>query len=426
MKLRITGPQRVNGTVSAPPSKAYTHRALIGALLTRGETTVDRVLDCDDTRLTLRGIQQLGAKVSVDQGRGSARIEGPVSLAQASDPIVCGESGASLRFLMAVVATQPHSAVLLAGRRLSERPIWPMVDALEQLGASLQIQHAAEGIRAVVRGPLKGGLARLPGTISSQFISGLLLASPCAEETVEIEIEGKLESRPYVNMTLSVMRKHGIRIEERKDGFRVERAQDYRPTNHWTPGDFSSATFILTAAETAGDQVTIEGLDGSSLEPDSAILGILAQAGGKIERRGGRVSLTRSGIRAFDFDASDNPDLVPALEVLASAADGKSVIRGVKRLKYKESNRLHTVRDELGKMGGRISLDDDMITVEGPRRLVGAELSSHNDHRVAMACTVASLMAEGHSSVDGVESVSKSYPGFFDDLRKLGVGFDVE
>jgi 3-phosphoshikimate 1-carboxyvinyltransferase len=301
----------------------------------------------------------------------------------------------------------------------------PLLKALESLGARVRLE-ATPRFQINVQGPLKGGRATVPGNVSSQFISGLLLAAPLAKKDVSIRVNGRTESHPYVDMTLSVMKKHGIDVYQAGNEFVVRAPQEYQPTTHLVPGDFSSSSFLLAAAATAGDMITIFGLGESSGEPDAVILDILPKIGARVKKNGHKVQVEKGAMESFEFDASDHPDLVPVLEVLACNAKGISVISGVGRLRYKESNRLKTIPEELRKMGANISFDQGRVVVEGPQKLVGQKLSSHGDHRVAMACTVASLTADGTSLIHGAETVSKSYPTFFEDLSNLGVKLDVE
>lgn len=423
MRVKVKGPQALNGEVVAPRSKAYTHRALVTSLLSRGETVIEKPLYCDDTKVTLRAVSNLGGEVSAEEN--GLRIHGPDTPLPPRTPIDCGESGASLRFLTAICSTSPNITTLLMSGGLSKRPILPLIKALKDLGASAQLRPASDGVEVVVQGPLKGGRAFLPGDVSSQFISGLLVAAPLALNDVEIKVEGEMESRPYINTTLNVMRKHGVEVCEEDSGFIVEAPQEYAPARHAVPGDFSSASFLIAAAETAGDHVSVSGLSTSG-EPDAVILDVLSRAGATVKNSGHTIHVERSNLECFEFDARDSPDLVPVLEVLACFARGRSVVRGVRRLQFKESDRLRTVPYELEKMGAKIRVDEDRVVIEGPQKLAGHELSSHRDHRVAMACAVASLSAEGISTIDGAEAVSKSYPEFYQDLVKLGVRLDVE
>jgi 3-phosphoshikimate 1-carboxyvinyltransferase len=300
------------------------------------------------------------------------------------------------------------------------------VKAVNTLGASAHAISDVHGLEVLVRGPLRGGEVTVRGDISSQFISGLLFAAPLAIRDVTINVEGALESRPYVDMSIDVLKKHGISIEESDGEFRVPAPQKFVPASHQVPGDFSSVAFLIAATGTAGDEITISGLGPYEFEPDSAILKIVPEIGLEVQQNGNDLTIGKRELDGFQFDASNNPDLVPPLETIGCFADGSSEIRGVKRLVYKESNRLQTLPTELVKMGAKIHAEDDVIKIEGTKELIGSALDSHGDHRVAMACAAASIAAKGESILHNSEAVSKSYPEFFRDLARLGVQLNVE
>lgn len=414
----------MRGKVKAPGSKAYTHRAFLASLLSEGESVIEGPLHCDDTQRTLEAIQRLGAKVIVKKTRTiSSGVRRPIA---SNRPINCGDSGATLRFLTAISSTSLKTVRLTASSRLASRPLIPLVKAVNTLGASAKTTSDTHGFEVLTRGPLRGGEVTLRGDISSQFISGLLFAAPLAIRDVTINVKGALESRPYVNMSIDVLRKHGISIHESDEKIRIPAPQKFVPTFHHVPGDFSSAAFLIAATGIGGDEITVSGLGSKGLEPDSAILKIAPEIGLEVQQNGDALTIGRRELDGFEFDASDSPDLVPPLETIGCFADGSSEIRGVKRLVYKESNRLQSLPTELGKMGAKIHAEDDMVRIEGGGELIGSALDSHNDHRVAMACATASLGAKGESIIHGSEAVSKSYPEFFQDLARLGVQLSVE
>jgi len=424
LRVSIKGPQTLHGEVKAPRSKAYTHRALLASLLSPGKSVIEGALHCDDTQRTLEGIQRLGAKVLVKKTRTiSSGVRRPTT---SNRPIECGESGTTLRFLTAISSTSLKTVRLGGSRRLASRPLDPLVKAVNALGASAHAISDAHGLEVLVRGPLRGGEVTMRGDISSQFISGLLFAAPLALRDVTINVEGALESRPYVKMSIDVLKKHGISIEESDGTFRVPAPQKFVPASHQVPGDFSSAAFLIAATGAAGDEITLSGLGPYEFEPDSAILKIAPEIGLEVQQNGNSLRIGKRELDGFQFDASNNPDLVPPLETIGCFADGSSEIRGVKRLVYKESNRLQTLPTELVKMGAKIHVEDDMIKIEGNRALVGSTFDSHSDHRVAMACAAASIGASGESMIHNSEVVSKSYPEYFHDLARLGVELSVE
>jgi 3-phosphoshikimate 1-carboxyvinyltransferase len=296
---------------------------------------------------------------------------------------------------------------------------------METLGASTTTIENTEGSEVRVQGPLKGGETWIQGDISSQFISGLLFAAPLALADVNVHIKGRLESRPYVEMTLDVLKRHGISIDVEDNDFRIPAPQKYTGAFHDVPGDFSSAAFLVAGAGIAGEEITVSGLNPGSPEPDAVFLKVIDRMGLRFRNVGQTLEVRGSKLEAFDFDAVNNPDLVPPLEVLGCFAKGTSEIRGVKRLRYKETNRLQTIPAELEKMGAKITVNDDVVKVRGGG-LVGCELDSKHDHRVAMSCAIASIGASGNSSIRSAEAVSKSYPEFFQDLIRLGVDLNVE
>ncbi len=271
-----------------------------------------------------------------------------------------------------------------------------------------------------------GGEVSVPGNISSQFISGLLFAASLSAGDVVINVQGELESRPYVDMTVDVLRRHGIEIEESEKRFIVRAPQLFKPASHEVPGDYSSAAFLIAALGTAGDQITLSGLGSYDCGPDVAIMKIASNIGLEIEKDGDNFIIGRKELKGFEFDARNNPDLVPPLEALACFADGTSEIRGVKRLVYKESDRLHSLPAELVKMGSALQIEEDRVIIHGGMKMIGGVLDSHGDHRVAMACAAASLGATGESIIQHSEVVSKSYPDFFQDLARLGAPVHVE
>ena len=410
--------------MKAPGSKAYTHRALLASLLSEGKSIIDGALHCDDTQRTLEGMQRLGAKVVVKKTRTiSYGVRRPTTT---NRPFDCGESGATLRFLTAIASTSLRTVRLTCSPRLANRPLDPLVKAINVLGASARAFSDTRGFEIMVRGPLRGGEVTVRGDISSQFILGLLFAAPLAIRDVTIDVEGKLESRPYVDMSIDVLRKHGISIDESETTFRIPAPQKFVPASHQVPGDFSSAAFLIAATGVAGAEIRISGLGSYELEPDSAMMKVAPEIGLEVQQDGDSLTIGKGELNGFDFDASNNPDLVPPLEILGCFADGSTEIRGVKRLVYKESNRLQTLPTELGKMGAKIHVGNDMIKIEGNRELVGSTFDSHGDHRVAMACAAASLGAKGESVIQDSKAVSKSYPEFFQDLTKLGAQLIVE
>ncbi len=416
--------EKLSGEVQAPPSKAYTQRMLIAAALSAGSSVLSCPLVSNDTEATLWAVTGLGARVKVHEECWT--VQGAVPLKGASAPIDCGESGATLRFMIPVAALAREPSVFVFGSSLEQRPIQPLLESLRELGAKAELQRL--GDKPCVRvegGGIAGGKTRLRGDVSSQFISGLMFACPLAKADTEVALTTPLESKGYVQMTAEVLGEHGVNVSISKDfsHLKIPGNQVYKPCNHRVPGDFSSAAFLLAAAAIVNSHVSVTNLDYRTLQGDKAIVRILKEMGAKgkvcpdhIEMNGKRGSLN-----AVDMDAKDTPDLVPICAVLACYAKGTSKIHDAKRLRLKESDRLASVYTELRKMGADIAMAEDSLTIKGPCKLRGATIDPHNDHRIAMACAVAALGAEGETMIQDAECVRKSYPRFFSNLRVLGV-----
>jgi 3-phosphoshikimate 1-carboxyvinyltransferase len=417
--------EKLKGEVCAPPSKAYTQRMLIAAALSHGTSKISGPLLSDDTEATLRAVKALGAKVKAAEDCWA--VQGAAALRGAKAPIDCGESGATLRFMIPVAALAPEPSIFVLGKTLAQRPIEPLLQSLKQLGAEAHIyQHGKKVAVHVQGGGISGGKTAIRGDISSQFISGLMFACPMARTDTEITLTTPLESKGYVKMTKAVLAEHGIKVHVSGefDHLRVHSNQTFKPRDHRVPGDFSSAAFLLAAGAITSSEVIVKNLDYKTVQGDKAILGILKRMGVNGQVCPDQVEIEGKGgsLKAADVDARDIPDLVPVCTVLGCYANGTSKIHDAHRLRYKESDRLMSLYLELKKMGAKIAMDGGSLTVKGPCALHGATINPHNDHRIAMACAVAALGASGETRIQDAECVRKSYPKFFTDLRVLGAG----
>jgi 3-phosphoshikimate 1-carboxyvinyltransferase len=416
--------EMLKGEICAPPSKAYTQRMTIAGALSHGISKISNPLFSDDTKATLRAVTSLGAKVNAKKD--CLIVEGVQPLKGAKAPIDCGESGATLRFMIPVAALASGPSIFLLGKTLEQRPMEPLLQSLKQLGAGVHFQRPAKQTSIVVQGGgIPGGKTAIRGDVSSQFISGLMFACPLATAETQIDVTPPLESRGYVKMTQTVLAEHGIEvsISENFDRLKIPPNQKYKPCNHKVPGDFSSSAFLLAAAAITRSEVNIQNLDFERVQGDKAILNILKRMGaqGKVCPQKVKIEGKGSLLKAVNVDARNIPDLVPVCAVLACYAKGTSKIHDAHRIRYKESNRLLTIYLELKKMGANISMEEDSLTIEGPSTLHGAVIDPHNDHRIAMACAIAALGANGETRIQDAECVRKSYPHFFSDLRFLGV-----
>lgn len=421
--------KQLSGEIYAPPSKSYTHRMLTAALLSRGLSRIDNYLVCEDTKATLEAIKSFGAEVKEKEE--SVEIFGADYVRTPDKPVNCRESGTTLRLMIPVAALAPGKSIFEMAPSLSRRPIEPLLKSLSELGVKSEYTTGSRHVK-IYGGGILGGKTSLRGDISSQFISGLMLACPKAKENVEIIITTPLESRGYVEMTEEVIRKHGVEVEISNDlgKITIPAPQQYKPYNHRVPGDFSSAAYILTAAAITSSKVKIKSLEIETRQGDRVILNILKEAGLNVITGEGYVEVEGHLSHPIKVDAKDTPDLVPACAALACYIEGESKIYNVQRLRYKESDRLAAICNELRKMGAEISTSREKnLIVRGKRRMHGAIIDPHGDHRIAMACAAAALGAEGETRILNAECVAKSYPRFFRDLRTLGadvVGVELD
>jgi 3-phosphoshikimate 1-carboxyvinyltransferase len=345
-------------------------------------------------------------------------VEGSTQLPAPEKAIDCGDSASTLRFLTAVASLADGKTVLTGSERLRKRPIGPLVEALIQLGA--ECYSIGNYPPVTVSSRLNGGHASLPGNISSQFLTGLLLACPKATDDTTLTLTTPLESRPYVTLTTSVIQQHGIRVKTSRDQnvFEIPGNQRYKPSRHVIPGDFSSAAFLMVAAAVTQSHIVIENL--AIDQPDSEIVSIMRKMGVNIRYRNDRVEMLGGKLTGAQLDARDTPDLVPPCAVLAALSEGETRIWGAERLRIKESDRLRALTSELRKLGVRMWEHEDGLTIRGPGKLKGTRVDSHNDHRIAMACTIVGLKADSQTEIIHGECVEKSYPEFYRDLNRLG------
>ena len=411
--MKFIQPGNIRGRINAPASKSVLQRALIAASLARGRSEIRCAGQwCDDTRSALRVVEALWTRSeNID---GGIAIFGKVHAPPAE--ISCGESGLCFRMSCAVAALA-DTAVLIQGEgSLLTRPMSMIEDALVSLGARCLTN---EGLPPVsVHGPLRGGEAVIDGSTSSQFLTGLLFALPVCGCDSRLIVRN-LKSKPYIDLTVDVLSAFGIRIERADDysSFVIPGRQQYQPVTFTVEGDWSGASCLLVAGAIGGG-IEIEGLNSASTQADRAVVSALELAGAGVTAEANVIRVSSGALRAFEFDATDCPDLFPALAALAAVCPGTSRITGTHRLLHKESNRLQTLCDELTKLGVCIAARGDTLEIEGGK-ISGGTIGSHGDHRIAMAGAVLGLVSQSGVHIDGETAVSKSYPGFFDDLAIL-------
>ena len=406
---------RAEGSVTAPSSKSYAQRAVAAALLCEGTSTLTNMILCDDTRAALQVPADLGAEVEAGTDGTPYTVRG--GLRPHAQAIHIGESGLAARLFTPIAALCGERITITGRGSILRRPLAMMEKPLRTLGAKVTSEGGYLPIR--IEGPLHGGAVSVDGSLSSQFITGLLMALPLAERDTTLTVHN-LKSRPYIDMTLSLLGTFGIDVKHNEyRQFFIEGRQRYAPARYNVEGDWSGASCLLVAGATTGE-VTVRNLNPVSLQADMAIVDALTRAGAQITTTTDSVTVRRSPLHAFEFDATHCPDLFPALAALAASCQGTSTLRGTRRLAHKESDRARTIADVLESMGIGVDLSTpDVMRVTGGE-IRGAEVSSHNDHRIAMAAAVAALRCgQGSVTIRGAEAVAKSYPEFWDDLSGL-------
>lgn len=412
-------PSCIEGNITVPPSKSYMQRALLAGLLSNGISTIQNPGKSNDDISMMQAIQKLGA--TVEKIQGSVKIDGGLNLEEKR--VSAGESGLGIR-LLTPTATLFNKEVILEGEgSLRNRPMKELEKSLNALGAECMTNNGYIPIR--VKGPLKGGEIKLDGSLSSQFLSGLLFALPLAEKDSLIHVK-KLKSRPYIDLTLDILKAHGIQVENQDyQTFRIKGNQKYKPAGHTLEGDWSNAAFLMVAAAINGN-IELNGLNTSSLQGDKKVLDALETADVRVTLKNSVYSIKKTAhLKAFEFDATETPDLFPPLVCLAAYCKGTSSIKGVKRLTHKESNRAESLITEFKNAGIEVKISGDMLVIEGGKP-TGGTFDSHNDHRIAMAGTITALHAEEPVKITRQKAVKKSYPHFFEDLKQLNVKLKKE
>jgi 3-phosphoshikimate 1-carboxyvinyltransferase len=407
----------ISGAVDAPSSKSMTHRYLVTSALARGKSILSNPLSSDDTLATVGAIKKLGVNIRDEPKKWL--IEGG-SLSTPNSTLDCKESGTTLRFMTGLCSLLDEPCILSGSSSLLRRPNVPLLETLSQLGVQTMSRGGYPPITVI--GKLLGGTATIRGDVSSQFISSIILAAPYATIPIELNIIN-LESKPYVNMTLDTMIKSGVEVQYSDSLNRIYVPKGtYNSNDVSIEGDWSSAAFLLAAGVLSG-KVHVDNLNQDSYQADKEILRILDEMEGYIKINGKRVTTEKSSLTAISADLSDCPDIFPIVSCLCSVAKGNSKLTGLSRLKIKESDRLVTMIEGLTKMGIKVSIVNNSLVIEGgnPR---GAIIDSYNDHRVAMSFAILALKAKGVTTIINPECVTKSYPLFWDDLKKLGARID--
>ncbi len=409
---------KLSGTIDAIPSKSHAHRLFIAAAFAYKPTVIRCRAVNKDICATIDCLNALGADIR-ESSDGVYEVQ-PIAEDITGKPVTLdvGESGSTLRFMIPVALAAGADSAFVCHGRLPERPLSPLYEQLAEHGANL----SAKGTNPfLASGKISGGAYELDGGVSSQFVTGLLLALPLTGEDASITLTGKIESRPYIDITLKTLRDFGVRVTESDSTFTVP-AQNYTsPGEAEVEGDWSNAAFFLVAGAFSDKGITVGRVNMDSPQGDRAIVKILSDFGADVTVGEHEVTVKRAKLTAPEtsVDASDIPDLIPIVSVLAAVSEGTTVIQNCGRLRLKESDRLVTIRDTLNALGADVKIDGDSLVINGMKRLSGGTVSSCNDHRIAMAAAIAATVSTGDVTIVQSEAVAKSYPMFFEDMNSL-------
>lgn len=414
---KIINPISASGTIRAIPSKSAAHRALICAALADKKCVITCAETNKDIEATARCLNALGADI---KRTADGYIVVPLRNVSGRAQLDCGESGSTLRFMLPVAAAIGAEAEFIRRNHLKERPLSPLYEVLGEHGAVMLPQKEEP---LYLKGQLKGGCYQIDGSVSSQYISGLLMALPLLEEKSSLKIVGKIESEPYIKLTLQMMEIFGVhpRYENRTYYFSGEECYQ-TPEEITVEGDWSNAAFFLAmGAIGSADGVEVTGLNLHSAQGDRAIVDILAEFGAEVtkDESKGAVRVKKGNLRATKIDAAQIPDLVPILSVVAAAAEGVTEIYHAERLRIKECDRLKAMYVNMSALGAEVTETADGLKICGGKKLGGARVESFNDHRIVMSMAAAALLCEGDVIIDGAEAVAKSYPKFWEDWEKV-------
>jgi 3-phosphoshikimate 1-carboxyvinyltransferase len=408
----------INGTIAAPSSKSAMQRAVAASLLSSGTSYLTNISDCDDSIASMRIAEVLGATIT--------KSENGIYVSGGFNPVDnildCREAGLSARLFTPLAALHDMEMTITGKGSLLARPFGMIESTLAELGVQVKTRDGFLPVK--VKGPIKGGNATVDGSVSSQFLSGLLMALPLAKNDSVLKVND-LKSKPYVDLTIRILNRFGISIEnDNYKTFNIKGNQKYNGTDYYVEGDWSGAAFLLVLGALGGD-ISVTGLDNNSVQADRAIIEGLKRAGAEMEISEGLIRVRKSNLKGFEFNVSECPDLAPPLVALAARCEGTTLLSGTERLRSKESDRGVTLEEEFNKLGVRVVNHKSSLEIAGVKTLRSAYVSSHNDHRIAMALAIAGTTSDGITTIEKAESVNKSYPGFYNDCQTLGANIEL-
>jgi len=439
VELLVGRGDKIGGVVKAPPSKSYTHRALLLACLAHGESCLHDPLYSADTMATLKACQALGCEIEkyydhcIVQGTGGI-LKNPGKVLNLEN------SGTTLRFLTTMASLAPGRMVLTGDDSLQKRPMQQLLDALKPLGVEASSQNGNGLPPIIVENGFRGGETEIKGDVSSQYISSILLSAPYAETPIDLEVVGEFKSRPYVDMTLDIMEKFGVNVHQKGEKHYHLENQRYQARDYTIEGDYSSASYLIAAGAILNGDVTVRNIFSDSKQGDKVILDIVEKMGAQIHLAKDHVKIRGPGknnpndssvggdssangklltasIQGIDVDLENTPDLLPTVAALASVAQGTSHIVGVEHARFKETDRVHTMALELSKLGVRLKEEQDGLTIQGGAH--GGVVESHGDHRLVMALTLVGLVT-GRMRIQNASVHTVSFPNFPQVMQKLG------
>jgi len=411
----------VSGETQAPPSKSYTHRAILAAGYADGATIKSPLISAD-TRATMRAVEAFGG--SVEQRENELVVEGFAGTPTVpSDVIDCANSGTTMRLVTATAALVDGRTVLTGDESLRSRPQGPLLQAIDQLGGHAESTRRNGQAPLIIGGPIAGGSVAIPGDVSSQYITALLMAGAVTDAGIDITLQTELKSAPYVDITIEVLDDFGVTARQTDRGFSVAGFQEYSTDSYTVPGDFSSLSYLLAAgALAADDSLTVTGVYPSA-QGDQAIVEILSEMGATLswDKSAGRIDVSQSDLQGIEISVADTPDLLPTIAVLGAVADGKTRITDCEHVRYKETDRVSAMAESLDAMGADVEETEETLTIHGgDSTLSGATLSGRDDHRIIMSLAIAGLVADGETTIEGCEHVDVSFPDFFEVIAELG------
>ena len=421
MKSVIIQPFSLNGKVKIPPSKSLSHRAVIAAGLSNGECTIDNISMSQDIVATCEIMEKLGAKIKQLPNNLLINGKGKLKLANdgiASNELQCNESGSTLRFLIPIAMLTGEKIIFKGRGKLVQRTLKPYYEIFDKNNIKYTTNNG--NLPLTIEGSLKPGIFELRGDVSSQFITGLIYALPLLDGDSTIKITRSMESIGYIDLTLDVLSKFGVKIENNNyREFRIKGNQHYKKIDYKVEGDFSQAAFYI-AAGVLGGEVECHDLNMESLQGDRVIVDIIKSMGGKITIEDGILKVSKSDLKGAVIDASQCPDLVPIVAVLGALSFGTTEIINAARVRIKESDRLKAIATELNKIGAEVIEREDSLLIHGKPWLKGGIVNSWNDHRIAMAMAIASIKCTQALTIEDSGAVKKSYPEFYEDFKSLG------